>query len=69
MKFIVGAMLTTFGIFWGGEGVGVAWPGADLAIVGILVFVSLVALGLVAAFRRRLPVPVSTATALAEPGE
>ena len=44
MKFVVGAMLTTFGIFWGGEGVGVQWPGQDAAIVAIIAFVLLVAL-------------------------
>jgi len=26
MKFVVGAMLTTFGIFWGSEGLLVVWP-------------------------------------------
>jgi uncharacterized membrane protein len=26
MKFVVGAMLTTFGIFWGAEGLLVHWP-------------------------------------------
>jgi uncharacterized membrane protein len=44
MKFVVGAMLTTFGTFWSAEGVGVAWPGADAAILGLLGFVLLVAL-------------------------
>ncbi len=39
MKFVVGTMLTTFGIFWGSEGAGVTWPGSDAAIGGILVFV------------------------------
>jgi Ca2+/H+ antiporter, TMEM165/GDT1 family len=33
LKFAVGVMLTAFGIYWTGEGLGVAWPGADLAIV------------------------------------
>jgi uncharacterized membrane protein len=33
LKFAVGVMLAAFGIFWTGEGLGVAWPGADLAIV------------------------------------
>jgi uncharacterized membrane protein len=26
MKFVVGVMLTTFGIFWGAEGLGISWP-------------------------------------------
>ena len=39
MKFAVGAMLTTFGMFWGGEGVGVVWPGQDVAILGLVVWV------------------------------
>jgi len=32
MKMAVGLMLVSFGTFWAGEGVGVRWPGADLAI-------------------------------------
>jgi uncharacterized membrane protein len=26
MKFVVGAMLTSFGVFWGAEGLLVTWP-------------------------------------------
>jgi uncharacterized membrane protein len=44
MKFVVGAMLTTFGIFWGSEGVGVVWPGQDAAILAIVAFVLVMAL-------------------------
>jgi uncharacterized membrane protein len=33
LKFAVGIMLAAFGVIWTGEGLGVAWPGADLAIV------------------------------------
>jgi len=33
LKFAVGVMLAAFGVFWTGEGLGVAWPGADLVIV------------------------------------
>lgn len=40
MKFIVGVMLCTFGTFWAGEGLGVNWPGGDLAI-GLLIGVFL----------------------------
>jgi len=32
MKMAVGLMLVSFGTFWSGEGVGVHWPGSDLAL-------------------------------------
>jgi uncharacterized membrane protein len=54
MKFSVGVMLTTFGIFWGAEGAGVHWPGNDASIPGVLVFVVLLSAALVAALRQRL---------------
>jgi uncharacterized membrane protein len=53
MKFAVGVMLATFGIFWSVEGTGIAWPGADAALLGILVVLTLVSLGLVAVLRWR----------------
>jgi len=46
-------MLTSFGVFWGGEGVGVSWPGSDLALLGVIGFFALLALVLVADLRRR----------------
>ncbi len=36
MKFSVGVMLTSFGIFWGGEGAGASWPGGDAALLAIV---------------------------------
>ena len=29
LKFAVGVMLSAFGIFWTGEGLGIPWPGED----------------------------------------
>ena len=53
LKFTVGVMLSAFGMFWTGEGLGIAWPGADLAIVGFaLLFLTL---GLTAAALLRRP--------------
>lgn len=53
MKFAVGVMLTTFGIFWGAEGAGADWPGGDAALPVVLLFVVLLSLGLVSTLRRR----------------
>ena len=53
MKFAVGIMLTTFGIFWSAEGAGADWPGGDAAILGVLAFVVLWSLTLVSLLRRR----------------
>jgi uncharacterized membrane protein len=55
MKFVVGVMLTAFGIYWGAEGAGVHWPGEDLALLILIPVVALYALGLVALFKRRAP--------------
>jgi uncharacterized membrane protein len=53
MKFAVGAMLTTFGIFWATEGAGAHWPGGDASLPAVLAFVVLLSFGLVTALRRR----------------
>jgi uncharacterized membrane protein len=52
MKFLVGIMLTSFGIFWGAEGAGAVWPGADAALLVVVPAVALFAVLLVAALRR-----------------
>jgi Ca2+/H+ antiporter, TMEM165/GDT1 family len=47
LKFCVGVMLSAFGLFWTGEGLGVAWPGADFAIPGFMLIFLVAALILV----------------------
>ena len=37
LKFVVGVMLTSFGTFWAGEGVGIDWPGAEVALAVLIV--------------------------------
>lgn len=58
MKTVVGLMLTSFGTFWAGEGLGVRWPGRDLAIIVLVATYALVTWTLVALLRRA-PRPVS----------
>jgi uncharacterized membrane protein len=52
LKFAVGLMLTSFGIFWAAEGAGAHWPGSDAALLGVLAFVAASSAGLVALLRR-----------------
>jgi uncharacterized membrane protein len=46
IKFGVGVMLCAFGVFWAGEGMGIAWPGADLAIPVFMALFLALSLGL-----------------------
>lgn len=36
IKLVVGVMLTSFGLFWVGEGFGVHWPGSDLFLLVLI---------------------------------
>ncbi|MBE7218615.1 MAG: hypothetical protein INR64_09110 [Caulobacteraceae bacterium] len=47
LKFGVGVLLSGFGTFWIGEGIGLDWPGADLSIVWLCLGFLAVALALV----------------------
>jgi uncharacterized membrane protein len=37
LKFVVGVLLSAFGAFWVGEGLGLTWPGEDWSIPGLMV--------------------------------
>jgi len=52
LKFVVGVMLTAFGVYWGSEGAGAVWPGSDAALLGIVPAVALLALCLVAVLKQ-----------------
>jgi uncharacterized membrane protein len=65
MKFAVGVMLTSFGMFWGAEGAGASWPGSDAALLVLIPGVALVAVGMVYALRRAGAARVSGAEARA----
>jgi uncharacterized membrane protein len=55
LKFVVGILLTSFGIFWGAEGVAggsAKWPGDNWAVPAIIACVWLFALLAIATLRR-----------------
>jgi uncharacterized membrane protein len=56
LKFTVGVMLSAFGLFWTGEGLGISWPGADLAILGFAVLLLCVSALAVVVLRREAQV-------------
>jgi uncharacterized membrane protein len=53
MKYIVGIMLTSFGIFWASEGAGVVWPKSDGALALIIPVVFLYTLLLIRILSRK----------------
>jgi uncharacterized membrane protein len=54
LKFAVGILMTAFGLFWFGEGVGLQWPYADAAILGLIAILVVASwLGVTAAKRLR----------------
>lgn len=46
LKLVVGVMLSAFGLFWLGEGLGVPWPGSDLIILVFIAGFAVLAAGL-----------------------
>ncbi|MHB1712676.1 MAG: hypothetical protein ACYCV7_14970, partial [Acidimicrobiales bacterium] len=68
LKMGVGLMLVSFGTFWSGEGVGVRWPGSDLAIPVLVAFYGIVTWALVVTVRRALAPTGAGGMAWSEPG-
>jgi uncharacterized membrane protein len=53
MKFAVGVLLTTFGVFWSTEGAGASWPGGEAALAPLLLLILAVSLAMVRDLRTR----------------
>jgi uncharacterized membrane protein len=65
MKFVVGVMLTAFGIFWGAEGAGAHWPSDDIALLVLVPAIGVYAVVLVVLFKRQTPIDTEFETAKA----
>jgi uncharacterized membrane protein len=55
LKFFVGVLLTSYGVFWIGEGAGVSWPGEDAILLALIAGILGAALATVFALRRAAP--------------
>ncbi len=53
LQLLVGTLLSSFGTFWAVQGLGVAWPGSDAAILVLVGWYALAAAGYVWLLRRR----------------
>jgi uncharacterized membrane protein len=53
LKYAVGVLLTSFGMFWGAEGAGAHWPAGDVSIVALIAFMLALSLAFVRALQRR----------------
>ncbi|MBV9251921.1 MAG: hypothetical protein JO227_22110 [Acetobacteraceae bacterium] len=58
LKFAVGILLSAFGTFWVGEGIGVSWPGDDWSVLILVVGYAIVA-HLVVSLCRRNSLPLN----------
>jgi len=41
LKFVVGILMSAFGLFWFGEGIGLEWPYADAAILALMAILAI----------------------------
>lgn len=62
LKFVVGLLLSAFGTFWVGEGLGLGWPGEDWSILAVVAGYLVTALSLVALCRADKKTTVSGVT-------
>lgn len=64
MKMTVGIMLSSFGIFWAGEGAKVHWPLSDVFILVLIALFSTVTFLAIAFMRHRYPLPAANQIAV-----
>ena len=54
LKFGVGILLSGFGTFWSGEGLGIPWPGGDWMLIGLIFAFLIASLVTIPIARRRI---------------
>ncbi len=58
LKYAVGLLLSAFGVFWIGEGLGFPWPGEDLSLPALIAALLAVSLAAVVLARRTRAAPL-----------
>jgi len=53
IKFAVGILLAAFGTFWGAEGAGATWPGADASLLVLIPTIAAISFAMVTAMRKK----------------
>jgi len=59
IKFAVGVLLTSFGCFWAAEGVGIEWPGDELALLALIAYFGVISFVLTRSLRSRRSIAVT----------
>jgi len=57
IKLTVGVMLTSFGVFWVGEGAGIHWPGSDAFLLVLIGVFAALSAAMISWLRRSAPLP------------
>ena len=57
IKLTVGVMLTSFGVFWVGEGAGIHWPGSDAFLLVLIAVFAALSAAMISWLRRSAPLP------------
>ena len=68
MKFAVGVMLSSFGMFWGAEGAGARWPASDVALLALIPGTAVMAGVLIVLLRRTAAAVTQTGHSQPDPG-
>lgn len=67
LKFVVGTLLSAFGTFWVGEGIGIAWPAQDESLLVLVVTYLCTGCATVMVFRRHVVLAPSSRSAPTHP--
>src|SRR5277367_6656818 len=66
LKFAVGILLSAFGTFWVGEGIGIVWRGGDLSLLALVAAYLVIGCAMAMVFRRHAGAPAVASRAVSK---